>query len=394
MKIFYLPDLGEGLAEAEIREWYVREGDEVHVDQPLVSMETAKAVVDVPSPYAGKIVKLHGKTNDIIKTGAPFVSYAVEGETATVIPHEKNAGRGSVVGALEESSKKWDEGEIIIGSKDSAQTQAQSSKIIKAMPAARVLAKELNVDLSQVTASGPNGLITSNDVKQFSQQGQHNQPKTKTVNFPGKSEALHGVLRVMANVMEQSHREIAATTIIEDVDITHLHADADLTVLIIQAMVYACKAAPALNAWFDGVALERQLFTEVNIGIATDTPEGLFVPVIKHAEEKSKDELRKIINQYKEEVKSRSLAQANLQGATISLSNFGTITGRYATPVVVPPMVAILGAGRARDIPIVREGHIMIGRQLPLSLTFDHRAATGGEATRFLAAVIKFLQSR
>lgn len=394
MKIFYLPDLGEGLAEAEIREWYVKEGDEVKVDQPLVSMETAKAVVDVPSPYAGKIVKLHGKLNDIIKTGAPFVSYASD-DTATTA--KAGAGKGSVVGALEESSKKWDEGEVIIGSKGAAQTQSQSGKNIKAMPAARVLAKELNVDLSQVTATGPNGLITPNDVKQFGQQGQQSQQvqqKTTTVIFPGKSEDLHGVRRVMANVMEQSRREIAATSIIEDVDITHLQSGTDLTVLLIQAMVYACKEAPALNAWFDGKALKRQLFTEVNIGIATDTPEGLFVPVIKQAEQRSKDELRKIIDQYKEEVKSRTLAQANLHGATISLSNFGTITGRYATPVVVPPMVAILGAGRARDIPIVREGHIMIGKQLPLSLTFDHRAATGGEATRFLAAVIKFLQSR
>src|SRR5262249_20506315 len=138
MKIFHLPDLGEGLAEAEIREWYVKEGDVVKVDQPLVSMETAKAVVDVPSPYAGKNTKLHGKANEIIKTGAPLISYETD---------EAAVDKGSVVGKLETSEKKWDDGDVIIGGSKT------KSKAIKAMPAARVLAQQLNIDLSQVTAT-------------------------------------------------------------------------------------------------------------------------------------------------------------------------------------------------------------------------------------------------
>jgi 2-oxoisovalerate dehydrogenase E2 component (dihydrolipoyl transacylase) len=372
MKIFYLPDLGEGLAEAEIREWYVKVGDVVKVDQPLVSMETAKAVVDVPSPYAGKILELHGKENDVIKTGAPFISY----ETDEVI-----ADKGSVVGKLETSEKKWNEGDVIIGAAKSQSTA------IKAMPAARMLAQQMGVDLATITASGPNGLITPDDVKKAIGKS----TTTSAAALTGEKESLHGVRRVMAQVMSQSHAEVVPVTIIEDADISHLEKGTDLTARILQAMVTAAKKEPALNAWFDGKNLERKLFSEVNIGLAVDSPEGLFVPVIKDAEKKSAEEFRAIVDEYKKTVFDRSIAPSNLQGATISLSNFGMIAGRYATPIIVPPAVAILGCGRVREAPVVKEGKIVAGKVLPLSLTFDHRAVTGGEATRFLRAVIEVL---
>lgn len=374
MKIFHLPDLGEGLAEAEIREWYVKVGDVVKVDQPLVSMETAKAVVDVPSPYAGKIMQLHGNANDIIKTGAPFISFELD-EPVNDKP------KGSVVGALEESSDKWDEGDVIIG------TPKTRTQAIKAMPAARVLANQMNIDLAQVKGTGPQGLITPDDVKQLMQH------KSPTQTLGEGAEALHGVRRAMAQTMAQSHKEIVPVTIIEDADITDLPANTDITARIIQAIVAAIKEEPSLNAWFDGKSLERKLFTEVNLGLAMDTPEGLFVPVIKHAEKESAANLRNKVDTYKTSVRSRSIAPSDMQGATITLSNFGTIAGRYATPIIVPPTVAILGCGRSRDIAIPRDGKIVAGRMMPLSLTFDHRAVTGGEATRFLGAVIKHLQA-
>jgi 2-oxoisovalerate dehydrogenase E2 component (dihydrolipoyl transacylase) len=378
MKIFYLPDLGEGLAEAEIREWYVKEGDVVTVDQPLVSMETAKAVVDVPSPYAGKIVKLHGEVNAIVKTGAPFITY----ETDEVVS-EKD--KGSVVGKLETSERKWDDGEVIIGA---AKT---TSGAVKALPAARVLAQHLNIDLKSVTPTGPNGLITPDDVKNHAG---HHASSSSTSPLTGKGEALHGVRRVMAQAMMQSHREIVPVTIHDDADITHLAPKSDLTVFLIKAIVAGVKAEPAINAWFDGKSLERQLFSEVNIGLAVDTPEGLFVPVIKHAENRSDKELRDLIDQYKESVRTRSIPQTDMQGATITLSNFGTIAGRHATPIIVPPAVAILACGRGREVALPKNGQLTIGRIMPLSLTFDHRAVTGGEATRFLGAVIKYLENR
>ncbi|TAK71728.1 MAG: 2-oxo acid dehydrogenase subunit E2 [Gammaproteobacteria bacterium] len=372
MKIFYLPDLGEGLAEAEIRQWYVKVGDEVKVDQPLVSMETAKAVVDVPSPYAGKIVELHGEVNEVIKTGAPLVSF----DTGEAI-----ADKGSVVGKLETSEKKWDEGEVIIGS------AATKPSNIKAMPAARVLAKQMNVDLNAITPTGPQGLITPNDVKQFA--ARHASP---SVVLPGETEALHGIRRTMAQAMSQSHQDIVPVTVVEDADITDLPPGSDITIRLLRAMVAAAKVEPALNAWFDGKKLERKLFDEVNIGMAVDAPEGLLVPVLKDVAMHSDEALRQQIDTYKKSARDRSIPPADMQGATILLSNFGTITGRYATPILLPPLVAILGCGRSREVVIPREGQIVIGRILPLSLTVDHRAVTGGEATRFLGAVIQHLR--
>src|SRR5690606_23836953 len=155
----------------------------------------------------------------------------------------------------------------------------------------------------------------------------------------------------------------------------------DLTARLVQAMVAAAKAEPALNAWFDGKTLERKLFSEVNVGLALDNAEGLFVPVIKHAENLSAEEIRKMVDQYKETVGNRTVAGSDMQGATVTLSNFGTIAGCYATPIIVPPAVAILGVGRRREAALVRDGKVVAGRILPLSLTFDHRAVTGGEAT-------------
>ncbi len=385
MKIFHLPDLGEGLAEAEVREWYVKEGDVVKVDQPLVSMETAKAIVDVPSPYAGKIVTLHGKVNEVIKTGAPFISFEIEGET-TAPAAEKD--KGSVVGKLETSAKKWDDSDVIIGP---AKTK---SPTVKAMPAARVLATTMNINLSDVKATGPQGLITPDDVKNH--MNQHTGAATQTsmsasANLPGKTEALHGVRRMMAQAMMQSHRDIVPVTIVEDADISHFPPKTDMTVVLLKAMVAAAQVEPAMNAWFDGKTLERKKFDDVNIGIAVDTAEGLFVPVIKQAQKMSDADMRTKIETYKSSVKDRSIPPADMQGATITLSNFGTIAGRYATPIIVPPAVAILGCGRSREAVSVKNGEIKAGRVLPLSLTFDHRAATGGEATRYLAAVIKYL---
>lgn len=371
MKIFHLPDLGEGLAEAEIREWYIKVGDEVKVDQPLVSMETAKAVVDVPSPYAGKILQLHGKANEIIKTGAPLISFDT-GEAAV-------SDKGSVVGKLETSEKKWDDGNVIIGAAKSASTA------VKAMPGARVLAREMNIDLSSVTPTGPAGLITVDDVKKC-------MAKKTTSYLTGEGESLHGVRRMMSQAMTQSHHEVVPVTIIEDVDISHLPPKTDITVRLLKGIVAAAKAEPALNVWFDGNQMARQHFTEVNIGLAVDTPEGLFVPVIKDAGAKSDSELRKIVDDYKITVKNRTVSSKDMQGATITLSNFGMIAGRYATPIIIPPAVAILGCGRSREVPVVRDGKVVAGKIMPLSLTFDHRCVTGGEATRFLGTIIKSLE--
>lgn len=371
MKIFNLPDLGEGLADAEIREWHINVGDIVKVDQPLVCMETAKAVVEVPSPQSGQIKKLYGKVGDVINTHAPLVEFESEGE-------EKTKDKGSVVGSLEESTQRIDEGEVMIGA------QKQTTTSVKAMPAVRALAKQLNVDLNKVIPSGPQGQITAEDVKKSVSAKQNEQT--------GHAETLHGVRRAMAMAMTQSHQEIVPVTIFEDADITDLPTDSDMTACLIQAIISGIESEPALNAWYDGKTMERRIFTEINVGLAMDTAEGLFVPVLKDVAKTDAKGWRATINTYKQSVKARTVSPSDLHGATITLSNFGMIAGRYATPIIVPPMVAILGCGKIRDVVVARDGKMLIRRIAPLSLTFDHRAVTGGEATRFLAALIKRLE--
>ncbi|MFA5960717.1 MAG: dihydrolipoamide acetyltransferase family protein [Tatlockia sp.] len=369
MTIFNLPDLGEGLPDAEIHEWFVKEGDYITTDAPLVSMETAKAVVDVPSPVTGTIVKLLGKPGDVIKTGEPLVEFASEA-TETV-----RVDKGTVVGSLEESSE-VSEDRFRIGGE-----QGRSGRI-KATPVVRMLAKKLGVDLKGIQGSGENGIITRQDVEALA---------SKSLQLPEGYEALRGVRRAMQAAMVQSHQEVVAVSLFDEADIECWEKENDITVRLIRALVYACEKEPALNAWFDGKFCARKLFKEVHIGLAMDNSEGLFVPVLENAAQLSDELLRQSINEYKKTVAERSIAPEKLKGATITLSNFGKFAGRFASPIIVPPTVAILAVGRLHQSAVASKGKIAAHRLLPLSLSFDHRAVTGGEATRFLGAVIESL---
>lgn len=368
MNIFNLPDLGEGLPDAEIHEWFVKEGDTVQADQPLVSMETAKAVVDVPCPQSGTITKLFGKPGDVIKTGEPLVGFAAT-ETA-------RADKGTVVGNLEESTD-ISEDNFSIGA---GQSTAQR---IKTTPAVRMLAKKLGVDLKALVGTGEHGVITREDVQAAA---------SKKAQLPEGYEALRGVRRAMLTSMVQSHQEVVPVSIFDEADIQAWTPQNDITVRLIKAIVYACGKEPALNAWFNTEHSARKCFTEVNLGLAMDSAEGLFVPVIHNAAKQNDTQLRDLINNYKKDVQDRTVAADNLKGATITLSNFGKFAGRFASPIIVPPMVAILAVGRLYEAAVVNQDKIERHRLLPLSLSFDHRAVTGGEATRFLGAVIESLQ--
>ncbi len=365
MKNFNLPDLGEGLPDAEIVEWFVKVGDTVKVDQPLVSMETAKAVVEVPAPQDGVIGKLFGGAGDIIKTGSPLLAFE-EGEQAE--------DAGTVVGNIESASEVTEDNFIIGG-----QNKPRSSRA-KATPKVRQFARKHGINLSEVSGSGDNGLITLDDVKKYTHPLQEG------------FEPIKGVRRHMVNTMTQSHQEVVPVTIFDDADIGSWGNGEDITVRLIQAICDAAKEEGALNAWYDKHNVARRLFTDVNLGLATDTEDGLFVPVIHQAQAKDKASLRDDINRYKEEVANRSVAAENLKDSTITLSNFGKFAGRYASPIIVPPSVAILGVGRLREQIVSVEGQATSHRVLPLSLSFDHRAVTGGEATRFLGVIIQSLE--
>jgi 2-oxoisovalerate dehydrogenase E2 component (dihydrolipoyl transacylase) len=474
-KTFYLPDLGEGLPDATVVEWFVKPGDTIKLDEPLISMETAKAVVEVPTPYSGKVAKLYGKAGDVIDTGAALVdveidpnlpqraeaestghhhspkqptkgpgSPAPDDKTKVIASEEggeistgekKPADSGTVVGAVESSDRVVSEQAVAVGG-------------VKAMPAVRALAKKLGVDISRVAPTGADRVVTLTDVKnaaangtarrgspspqpspasgraghtvgasssplplaeeagarrasreggpsrtQVSASGQpmRTSPPKAGLTF-GQPDQVKGVRRNMARVMADAHAKVVPTTLCDDADIHAWQPGNDITGRLIRSVVAACKAVPALNAWFDGDNLTRTLHPHVDIGIAVDTEDGLFVPALRNADVLDANGLRTAINRIREQVQNRSIPAEELKGYTISLSNFGVFAGRYATPVVVPPCVAIVAAGKLRHEVVAVMGSIETHRVIPLSLTFDHRAATGGEAARFLKAMLDDLK--
>ena len=445
-KTFHLPDLGEGLPDATIVEWFVKEGDVIRLDEPLVSMETAKAVVEVPSPVSGKVVKLAGAAGDVVVTGSMLAvfepdaslpqraegqdtghhhgpSKSAVGATSVVsptsdaasiatdvAPTEADADAGTVVGAMQSSNAVHTEQAIAVGG-------------VKAMPAVRAMAKKLGVDLSRVRASGADGAVTMQDVKQAAADGSARGTTTAAparttapvaaaapvanpqrtalsatgkpmrtqppgVSVSGQPEQLKGVRRNMARVMADAHAKVVPTTLSDDADIHAWTPGNDMTGRLVRAIVRACKTVPAMNAWFDGDRLTRTLHPHVDIGIAVDTDDGLFVPALRNADLLDAGSVRESINRLRAQVEDRSIPPSELTGYTISLSNFGMFAGRYATPVVVPPCVAIVAAGRARHQVTPVMGGFESHKVIPLSVTFDHRACTGGEAARFLKALI------
>jgi 2-oxoisovalerate dehydrogenase E2 component (dihydrolipoyl transacylase) len=196
----------------------------------------------------------------------------------------------------------------------------------------------------------------------------------------------------MALNMARAHAEVVPVTLVDEADVESWPEKADTTLRLIRALVAGCRAEPSLNAWYDGHAVGRRLPETVHLGIAVDTPDGLFVARLDNADRRSPEDLRAGLDRLKADVQARSIPAEELRGYTITLSNFGTIAGRHATPIVMPPTVAILGAGRIRPAVVAAEGQPAVHRVLPLSLTFDHRAVSGGEAGRFLAAVIADLE--
>jgi pyruvate dehydrogenase E2 component (dihydrolipoamide acetyltransferase) len=420
-KTFHLPDLGEGLPDATIVEWFVKEGDVIRLDEPLVSMETAKAVVEVPSPVSGKVVfetdaslpqRAEGQDTGH-HHGPPKEQPAPAVAPAPMVAANDSGERddaGTVVGAMQSSNAVHTEQAVAVGG-------------VKAMPAVRAMAKKLGVDLARVRATGADGAVTMQDVKQaaadgsarggsaaptavrsvaapapapiaaaqrttLSASGKPMRTQPPGVSVSGQPEQLKGVRRNMARVMADAHAKVVPTTLSDDADIHAWTPGNDVTGRLVRAIVRACKAVPAMNAWFDGDKLTRTLHPHVDIGIAVDTDDGLFVPALRNADLLEAGGVRESINRLRTQVEDRSIPPSELTGYTISLSNFGMFAGRYATPVVVPPCVAIVAAGRARHQVTPVMGGFESHKIVPLSVTFDHRACTGGEAARFLKALI------
>ncbi|PZO08371.1 MAG: branched-chain alpha-keto acid dehydrogenase subunit E2 [Lysobacteraceae bacterium] len=448
-KLFLLPDLGEGLPDAEIVEWLVKVGDVVRLDEPLVSMETAKAVVEVPSPFSGKVTRLAGAAGDVIETGhwlaeveldpslpqradaqdtghshghggkgagqpVPDEPARDDGDAITVQASdtggelleddagapEQDGDAGTVVGAMQSSNAVRVEQAVAIGG-------------VKAMPAVRALARKLKVDLARVAPSGGNGDVTLADVKRAAESGPARAPapppaaarKAAPVASrpvaPAMRDAdrkldlddpIRGVRRNMIRTMSQAHAEVVPTSLMDDADIHAWSPGEDIMARLIRALAVAAQAVPALNSWFNAKEGTLRRHSRVDVGIAIDSADGLFVANLRGAEALDAWQIRGELNRIRDGVKARSLPPEDLRDYTLMLSNFGVFAGKYATPVVVPPCVCIVGAGRLYHAVVPVLGGLETHRQMPISLTFDHRAATGGEAARFLRALLDDLQ--
>jgi pyruvate dehydrogenase E2 component (dihydrolipoamide acetyltransferase) len=375
---FTLPDLGEGITEAEIRKWLVKIGDTVQEHQPVVEVETDKAVVEVPTPRSGKVLSLARGEGETVSVGETLLSIGEEGEKEESRPRSV-----SVVGELPEAE------------------EVLPTRVL-ATPAVRALARERGIPLEGITGTGPRGSITREDLLSAGRK------RGAAPGEAGEVERIpfRGLRRTIARNLLKSHQMTVCVTGMEEVDVSELwilrgreNADLDargihLTYFpfIIKAVQHALREHPYLNASVDEEGEAIILKKYCNIGFAVDTPEGLIVPVLREVEKKSIIDLAGELHALTERARERTITLDEMKGSSFTISNFGQFGGGFATPVINYPDVAILGCGRISDKPWVVKGEIAIRKILPLSLTFDHRVTDGGDATRFLSRVASFLE--
>jgi pyruvate dehydrogenase E2 component (dihydrolipoyllysine-residue acetyltransferase) len=411
-KEFRFPDVGEGITEGELVRWMVKEGDPVAEHQSLVEIETDKAVVVLPSPYAGKVLKLHGKPGEIIPVGAVLAVIAEPGERPVPLSSAPASGgrdKGSVVGRLEEAPE-----ERIRAVPEKAPTGGSlrtgaAAPVPVAMPAVRARAKALGIDLARVKGSGSNGRVLMEDLDRIEKNGAPSvtaPAAAQTGTGPTEEVPLRGIRRTSARHVAESASRVAAVSFFDDADVTRLEAVRQkqrkvaeakgykLTYLpfIIKAAIAGLKEYPYLNAVLDEGRDTILLKKYYHMGIAIDTPDGLMVYVIRDADRKSILELAKQMHQLGDKAASRKIDLSDLRGSTFTITNYGVIGGNYGTPIINYPEVAIMGLGKIADRPVAKNGKVVVRRILPLSLTFDHRVIHGAEAARFLNSVITRLE--
>jgi len=430
---FKFPDVGEGIHEGEIVKWLVKEGDKVQADQPLGEIETDKAIVEMPSPKSGKILKLHVAAGGIIHVGETMVTILEEHETEedakTHFEAKKSETKpdvpytGSVVGFVEEAK----EVSPIYGAKAPASQMKQNvESSVQATPAVRNLAKQLNADLNSIKGTGQDGRITIDDVQKAAGAAKKEEKETSNASeldlrtrsqLPGIKVVrkydffgyidripLHGVKKAVGAKMAESIFTAAQLTNMNESDVTELanlrekqkreyeKENIKLTFMpyIVKAVASCLKEHPYLNASLEGEEIILKKY--YNIGIAVDTEDGLFVPVVKGVQDKDIKAIAKDIDKLASDAKGRKVNMMDLKGGTFTISNLGSVGVEFFTPIINYPESAILGVGRVVEKPVVRNGKIEIRKMLPLSLTYDHRIVDGAQAARFMNELMEKLQ--
>ncbi len=375
---FKLPDLGEGITEGEIVKWHVKEGDMVEEHQVVVDVETDKAIVEVPSPKKGKIVKLGKAEGDIVEVG----------ETLIVVEYGKEEGA--------EEEEEEDKSVSVVG------TMPEPEEVL-ATPMVRSLAKKLGVDLKLVEGTGPGGRVTEADVRG---QGEVRQKEGADKHGPVERIPFKGVRKAIARNLVKTLRNAASVSGMDDADITDLwdlrkrekdvakELGVHLTFLpfFMKAAQHALKSHPLLNASVDEETEEIIVKKYYNIGVAVDTQDGLMVCVVKDVQDKTILDLAREVEDLSRRARERKVTLDELRGSSFTISNYGTFGGTYSTPIINSPDVAILGTGKIKERPWVKDGEIVIRRILPISFTFDHRVVDGADASNFLNKVKGYLE--
>ncbi len=420
--IFRFPDIGEGIAEGKIIQWYVKVGERVKSGDSLVKMETDKVVTDIPSPKTGTISKLYGKAEETINVEDPLVEILLDsdgGISDNQVKEEKmeaveEKGFG-VVGTIEVASGS----DVMPASSEGQNPESGPEKDVKkrvlATPVARAMAKDMGIDIREVNGTGPAGRIMKADIRLHHERinagaaidsiretaSRHSDILTEADTV----KPISHMRKVIAKNMVQSKQTAPHMTAFEEVEISELIAvrakyksvfaddGIKLTYMpfIIKAVTEALKAHPELNAQFNMEKEQIIIKSRFHIGMAVDTEEGLIVPVIKHADQKSIREIAVETNDLATRGHKRELKLEELQNGTFTVTNYGSIAGTFGVPIINYPQVAILGVGRIMKVPVVKGDNIEVGHVLPLSLSVDHRMVDGGEAARFLLKLKSYL---
>lgn len=438
---FKLPDIGEGVTEGEIVSWLVKQGDRVTEDQPMIEVMTDKATVTITAPKSGTVVETRGKVGEIVAVHSVLVVFELEagGAAAAAAPATNGAnGHGAkrddgpaatAVGDIKESLP----GLSAAGAGPSGAVQGYYNEKPRATPATRKLARDMNVDLRRVQPSGPQGRVTKKDVESFKGSPTSISTATTTttstttttrtpiaIPAPTPTAPVHiargpletrvpfaGVRRKISQKMAQSKHTAAHFTFVEECDVTKLKAmraslkapaeaeGVKLSFLpfIVKAVTASLKKHPMLNTALDETTNELVFRKYFHIGIATATEAGLMVPVVKDADQKSLLDIARDIERLSNDARSGKARLDDLQGSTFTITSLGTQGGLFATPIINFPEVAILGVHQMKQKPVVKNGQIVIGDVMLLSLSFDHRIVDGHIGAAFAYEIIGYLEA-
>ncbi|MHC5004959.1 MAG: dihydrolipoamide acetyltransferase family protein [Planctomycetota bacterium] len=427
---FILPDLGEGVHEAELIKWRVKPGDQVEEHQTLAEMETDKALVEVPSPWAGTIAELHGDEGDILNVGSKLVSYATSAGAAAPATTAVAAGAGVAAAGADGTS---DDAGTVVGTvageltvsdrfRRRAPETAAAATGAKALatPAVRRIARELGVDINRVPGSGRGGRVTASDVEAFAGGRAPAAPAAAgappaapapaapavTISPDGVAQRIpfRGVRRKIAQSLQRSVHTAVHFTVVDEADVTRLEQKRSeymavlgrkLSVLpfIMTAVCHALREHPSLNANVDDEREEILVKDVINLGCAVDTDHGLMVPVLPNADRMSIVQLADTVKSLAVACRNRTVERDRLVGGTFTISNVGSYGGLFATPIINYPEVAILAIGRGTEKVLTHGGQFYAGKVLPLSLSCDHRVVDGAEGARFVNTVRRYLES-